>query len=344
MVTNAMKEPTVETAGGADGALLGNVIRRQDVILLGIFILMVALFSALNPRFFSLPAAANVLQDFSPVVLMAIGETFVIVSGGIDLSVGSTLGLSGIMMALVIRACNAAAVDPTLTISLGLAAALATGAAIGVVNGLLIAYVRMAPFVATLATLGAAAGFSLVLTGGVQIAGAPKEVILLGNARYLAVLTVPVIIVLVVMAVAWAFMSFARFGRWTYAIGSNAFAARGAGIPVQRHLVWIYTLAGVLAALAGAFVYFRLGSGSPMSGRGGELAAIAAAVIGGISLQGGTGRITGTYVGALITTSVLSGLILIGIQPNWQQIVVAALIAVAVSAQGFGGSKQGLGA
>jgi ribose transport system permease protein len=208
------------------------------------------------------------------------------------------------------------------------------------VNGLLIAYLRIAPFVTTLATMGAAAGFSLVLTGGVQIAGTPREVIILGNTFYFGVLTVPVIVVLAVMFVAWAFMSFARFGRWTYAIGSNTFAARAAGIPVQRHLVRIYALTGLLSALAGAFVYFRLGSGSPLSGQGGELAAIAAAVIGGISLSGGTGRITGTFVGALITTSVLSGLILIGVQPNWQQIVVAALIAVAVGVQGLGTGRK----
>lgn len=192
------------------------------------------------------------------------------------------------------------------------------------------------PFVATLATMGAAAGMSLVLTGGTQIAGAPKEVILLGNATYLGALTVPVIAVFVIIAVSWAFLSRARFGRWTYAIGSNPFAARGAGIDVERHLIKLYLLSGVLAALAGAFVYFRLGSGSPLSGRGGELNAIAAAVIGGVSLLGGTGKLTGVVIGALITTAVLSGLILIGVRPNWQQIVVAALIALAVGIQGLG--------
>jgi ribose transport system permease protein len=334
-----MNKKTVEEDKA--GSRLIEIVLRQDVVLLGIFILMAAFFSTFNPRFFSLPAAANILQDFSPVVLMAIGQTFVIASGGIDLSVGSTLGLAGILMALVIRACHAAGMDPSLTIALGIAAALATGALIGIVNGVLITYVRIAPFVTTLATMGAAAGFSLVLTGGVQIAGAPKQVIILGTTFYFGVLTVPVIVVLIVMFVAWAFMSLARFGRWTYSIGSNAFAARAAGIPVQLHLVKIYTLTGLLSALAGAFVYFRLGSGSPLSGQGGELAAIAAAVIGGISLQGGIGRITGTFVGALITTSVLSGLILIGVQPNWQQIVVAALIAVAVGVQGVGAGRKG---
>lgn len=309
---------------------------RQDVVLLLLFCVMVLAFSLVNPRFFSIRAMANILQDFSPVVLMAIGQTFVIASRGIDLSVGSVLGLAGVSMALAIRAANEAGIDPWLAISLGLAVAIGVGVVVGLINGILITYCRLVPFVATLATMGAAAGMSLVLTGGTQIAGAPKEVILLGNATYFGALTAPVIAVFVIIVVSWAFLSRARFGRWTYAIGSNPFAARGAGIHVERHLIKLYLLSSVLAALAGAFVYFRLGSGSPLSGRGGELNAIAATVIGGVSLLGGAGKLTGVVVGALITTAVLSGLILIGIQPNWQQIVVAALIALAVGIQGFG--------
>jgi len=321
---------------------LRDVVRRQDVILLMLFFVMVVAFTAVNPRFFSVRAMANVLQDFSPVVLMAIGQTFVIASRGIDLSVGSVLGLSGVSMALAIRAANSVGMDPWVAIALGMSAAIGVGVVVGLINGLLITYFRLVPFVATLATMGAAAGMSLVLTGGTQIAGAPKEVILLGNATYFGALTVPVVVVFLAIFVSWAFLSRARFGRWTYAIGSNPFAARGAGISVERHLVKIYLISGVLSALAGAFVYFRLGSGSPLSGRGGELSAIAAAVIGGMSLQGGSGKLTGVVVGALITTAVLSGLILIGVQPNWQQIVVAALIAVAVWAQGLslGGSRS----
>lgn len=315
---------------------LKTVMVRQDVILLLLFCIMIAAFSAANPRFFSIRAMANVLQDFSPVVLMAIGQTFVIASRGIDLSVGSVLGLAGVSMALVIRAANEGGVDPWLAITLGMAVAIGVGVVVGLINGLLITYCRLVPFVATLATMGAAAGMSLVLTGGTQIAGAPKEVILLGNATYLGALTVPVIAVFVIIVLSWAFLSRARFGRWTYAIGSNPFAARGAGISVDRHLIKIYLISGILAALAGAFVYFRLGSGSPLSGRGGELNAIAATVIGGVSLQGGMGKLSGVVVGALITTAVLSGLILIGVQPNWQQIVVAALIALAVGVQGLG--------
>jgi ribose transport system permease protein len=314
---------------------VASLVLRQDFILLVVFIAMVGVFSAVNPRFFSRAAAANILQDFSPVVLMAIGQAFVIASRGIDLSVGSTLGLSGVTMALVIRTLNGGGLDPMGAIVLGLAAAVLVGAVIGLANGLLISYVRIVPFIATLATMGAAAGMSLVITGGVQIAGAPRAVILIGNISYFGMLTVPVMVVLLIIVISWLSLSRTRFGRWTYAIGSNLFAARAAGINVQAHLVKLYMLSGILSSLAGAFVYFRLGSGSPLSGRGGELSAIAAAVIGGISLQGGVGRLTGAALGALITTAVLSGLILIGVEPNWQQIVVAALIAMAVGLQGL---------
>ena len=142
---------------------------------------MVAVFSAVNPRFFSLAAAANILQDFSPVVLMAIGQTFVIATAGIDISVGSLLGLSGVVMALVIRSLNDAGVDATMTIVAGLAAAVGVGIIVGLLNGLLITWARIIPFIATLAMMGATAGLTIVITGGVEVAGGPHAVILIGT-------------------------------------------------------------------------------------------------------------------------------------------------------------------
>ncbi|WP_431779587.1 ABC transporter permease [Microbacterium aurantiacum] len=309
---------------------------RQETLLIAVYLVMVLVFSLLNPRYFSTASFGNILQDFAPVLLMAIGQTFVIITGGIDLSVGAVLGLSGVSAALAIRATTESGLDPALSIGIGIVAALLVGAVVGVVNGLLITRVRLAPFIATLATMGVCMGTTLVVTGGVQVAGAPKEVVLLGNTRFLEILTVPLLVVFAILVIAWLALSRTRFGRHTYAIGSNQFAARVAGINVDRHLMKVYVIGGILAAVAGLFVYFRLGSGSPASGRGGELQAIAAAVIGGISLMGGVGRVTGTALGALITASVLSGLILIGIEPNAQQIVVGALIALAVAVQGIG--------
>lgn len=325
-----------ETGGSAPdsrGTRVRSVLMRQDVILLGVLVVMVASFTAMNPLFFSTFAFANVLQDWAPIILLAIGETYVIITAGIDLSVGSTLGLSGVGCAMVMKSLHESDTSTALTVLLSVAVALAIGLMVGLVNGLLITRAKLAPFIATLATMGAGAGLTLVLTGGVQIAGGPPAVIWLGNTQYLRILTIPLVVVLVVLAVTWVTLHFTRFGRWTYAIGSNAFAARGAGIGVERHLVKVYMLSGVLAGLGGLFVYFRLGSGSPTSGQGQELTAIAAAVIGGTSLFGGSGRMSGTVLGALITTAVLSGLILIGVAPNWQQVVIGVLIAVAVGVQ-----------
>lgn len=315
---------------------LKEIATQQESLLFAVFALMVLVFSLINPRYFSTAAFGNILQDFGPVMLMAIAQTFIILTGGIDLSVGALLGLSGVSAAMIIRATTESGMDPALSITVGVAGALGVGMFVGLINGLLITRVKLAPFIATLATMGACMGTTLVITGGVQIAGAPKEVVLIGNTRYLEILTAPLIVVLVVMVLAWLALSRTLFGRHTYAIGSNPFAARVAGINVNRHLMKIYILGGFLAGLAGLFVYFRLGSGSPASGRGGELQSIAAAVIGGIGLMGGVGRVTGTMLGALITASVLSGLILIGVEPNAQQIVVGALIAFAVAVQAVG--------
>lgn len=338
--TQTRDEAPVSRADTRSGIAVALGAMRQEVILLGVLIAMVVFFASINPRFLSAAAAANILQDFGPVMLMAIGQTYVIVSGGIDLSVGSVLGLSGVTTAIVAKAGNTAGLSPALTICLAIASGIAVGVLVGLANGLLVTRVRLAPFIATLATMGAAYGTTLVVTNGVQIAGGPREVVSIGNTAYLGLFTGPILFVFLITAVAWVFLSRARIGRYTYAIGSNSFAARAAGINVKRHLVKMYVLSGALAALAGILVYFRLASGSPSSGQGGELQAIAAAVIGGVSLAGGVGRLSGTVLGAFIITSVLSGLILIGVAPAWQQIVIGALIAIAVGVQGIGSTRR----
>lgn len=308
-------------------------VAPQDLVLFGVLASMVVVFTVINPLFFSTHALANILQDWAPVMLLAIGQTYVILTAGIDLSVGSTLGLSGVSAALAIRSLSHGDLSPTLAIIVGVGVALAVGVFVGLINGLLITKLRLAPFIATLATMGAAAGMTLVVTGGVQIAGGPREVVILGSTRLLGVLTWPLVGTIAILAIAWVVLNQTQFGRWTYAIGSNKFAARGAGINVDRHLIKVYVISGFTAALGGLFLYIRLGSGSPTSGLGAELTAIAAVVIGGTNLFGGSGRMSGTLLGALITTSVLSGLILVGVEPYWQQVVVGVLIALAVTMQ-----------
>jgi ribose transport system permease protein len=295
---------------------------------------MVLLFTVRNPIFFSNDVFGNILLDWGPVVLIAVGETFVVISGGIDLSVGANLGFSGVIAAYVMQDMTTAHQGEAITLIVGTLVSAGVGTGVGLLNALLINKARLVPFIATLATLGAAGGMSIVLTGGAPIAGGPPSAILL-SVPWIGPFSKPGLIVVAVVVLAGLFLHKARFGRYTYAIGSNSFAALAAGINVRRHLMKIYALSGLLAGLAGMFLYLRLGSGAPTSGAGGELDAIAAVVIGGASLSGGVGRMTGTVLGALILTTVTSGLIIIGVAPNWKQVVVAVLIAAAVSVQGL---------
>jgi ribose transport system permease protein len=188
------------------------------------------------------------------------------------------------------------------------------------------------PFIATLATLGAAGGMSIVLTGGAPIGNGPPSAISL-SVPWLGPLSWPGIVVIIIVVITGLYLHKSRFGRYTFAIGSNPFAALAAGINVKRQITKIYALSGFLSGLAGMFLYLRLGSGAPTSGAGNELDAIAAVVIGGVALSGGIGRMTGTVLGSLILATVTSGLIIIGVEPNWKQVVVAILIAAAVSLQ-----------
>jgi ribose transport system permease protein len=333
-VTTTQQSPTptasqTETPLGRRAlSLLGN----QQVLLLLVWLGMIVLFTSLNRIFFSVGVAGNVLADWGPVVLIALGETFVVITAGIDLSVGATVTLSGVLAAYVMKDLTAGGSGETITLLAGVLTCVAVGTLVGLVNAFLINKAKLVPFIATLSTLGAAGGMAIVLTGGAPIGEGPPTAITL-SVPWLGPFSTPILIVLVIVVVLWLFLHKSRFGRYTYAIGSNPFAARAAGINVQRHITKVYVLSGVLAGLAGMFFYLRLGSGAPTSGKGMELNAIAAVVIGGAALSGGVGRISGTVLGALVLTTVTSGLIIIGVNPNWNQVVVAVLIAVAAAVQ-----------
>ena len=305
---------------------------NQQIILLVVLVVLTLFFTINNPIFFSTNVFANILLDWAPLALIAVGETFVIISGGIDLSVGAITGFSGIIAAFVMRDLTAMAWGETATLLVGLLVTIGVGALLGLINGLLITATRLVPFVATLVMLGAAGGLSIVLTGGAPIGGGPVNAILL-TIPIIGPFSLPVLIVVVLVAYLGLVLHFSRFGRYTFAIGSNTFAARVAGINVNRHLVIIYMLSGILAGLAGMFFYIRLASGAPTSGLNSELDAIASVVIGGVALSGGVGVLGGTILGALILTTITSGLIIIGVAPDWKQVVVAILIAFAVLAQ-----------
>lgn len=311
---------------------LGRVFSNQQTILFLVLVGMIILFSALNPVFFTTDVFGNILLDWGPIALIAVAETFVVISGGIDLSVGATLGFAGVIAAYAMQAMTGSGLPDGLALLLGTLVGAAVGIGVGLVNSLLINRAHLVPFIATLATLGAAGGMSIVLTGGAPIGNGPPSAISL-SVPWLGPLSWPGIVIIVIVVIAGLYLHRSRFGRYTFAIGSNSFAALAAGINVKRQLTKIYALSGFLSGLAGMFLYLRLGSGAPTSGAGNELDAIAAVVIGGVALSGGIGRMSGTVLGSLILATVTSGLIIIGVAPNWKQVVVAVLIAAAVSLQ-----------
>jgi ribose transport system permease protein len=294
------------------------------LILLGI----VAGFAALRfQQFATVFNFRNIAADASGLLIIAVGMTFVIITAGIDLSVGSVLVFSGVIAAKVMLAIGGGGWG---AIAAGLVAGLVAGTAWGVVNGVLITKARVPPLIVTLGTLGMALGSALLITGGIDVRGVPLRLTTTIGIGQLAGVPYVVIIAAVVTAVGAILLSMTRFGRYTYAIGSNAEAARRAGINVDRHLIKVYALSGFLAGLAGMVSLARFATTTIGGHSTDNLAAIAAVVLGGTSLFGGIGTVLGTVVGVFIPAILQNGFVILGVQPFWQQVAVGAVLIVAV--------------
>jgi inositol transport system permease protein len=268
----------------------------------------------------------------SIIGLLAIGVTQVILTGGIDLSSGSVVALSAMIAASLAQIPGARAVFPSLTdlpVFIPVAAGLATGALAGMVNGSLIAYTGIPPFIATLGVMVSARGVARYYTRGQPVSMLTEGYTSIGEGA------LPVVIFLVTAIIFHVLLGHTRYGRYTYAIGANARAARVSGIRVNRHLMMVYTLAGLLSGLGGVVTSARAASGQAGMGMSYELDAIAAAVIGGTSLSGGIGRITGTVVGTVILGIMTSGFTFIGFDAYIQDIVKGAIIVLAVVADRY---------
>ncbi|MGX1266172.1 ribose ABC transporter (permease) [Bacillus sp. 349Y] len=289
---------------------------------LGLLVLVVTV-SIINPSFLEPLNLLNLLRQVAINALIAYGMTFVILTGGIDLSVGSILALSSALMAGMM----VSGLDPILAVLIGCI----LGAIMGAVNGLLITKGKMAPFIATLATMTMFRGLTLVYTDGNPITGLGDNYAfqLFGRGYFLGI-PVPAITMLLAFAILWVILHKTPFGRKTYAIGGNEKAALISGIKVSRVKIMIYSLAGLLAALAGAILTSRLNSAQPTAGTSYELDAIAAVVLGGTSLSGGRGLIVGTLIGALIIGTLNNGLNLLGVSSFFQMVVKGIVIIIAV--------------
>lgn len=287
------------------------------------FILLFIIVAILNPSFLAPLNILNLLRQVSINALIAFGMTFVILTGGIDLSVGSTLALSSALMAGMI----VSGIDPIIAIVISAL----LGAVMGAVNGILITKGKVAPFIATLATMTIFRGLTLVYMNGNPITGLGDNYAfqLFGRGYFLGI-PVPAITMIITFIILWFILHKTSFGRKTYAIGGNEKAAFVSGIKVDRVKWMIYSLAGMLAALAGAILTSRLNSAQPTAGTSYEMDAIAAVVLGGTSLSGGKGRIFGTLVGALIIGTLNNGLNLLGVSSFYQQVVKGIVILIAV--------------
>jgi ribose transport system permease protein len=251
----------------------------------------------------------------------------VIITAGIDLSVGSVLVFSGVIAAKVMLAVGGGGWG---AIGAGAVAGLAAGLAWGIVNGVLVTKARVPPLIVTLGTLGMALGSALLITGGIDLRGIPLQLITTIGIGQLVGVPYVVLIAAAVTAVGAVVLGATRFGRYTYAIGSNAEAARRAGINVDRHLIKVYALSGLLAGLAGLVSLARFATTTIGGHSTDNLAAIAAVVLGGTSLFGGIGTVLGTVVGVFIPAVLQNGFVILGVQPFWQQVAVGAVLIVAV--------------
>jgi ribose/xylose/arabinose/galactoside ABC-type transport system permease subunit len=294
-------------------------VRLESLIVL---LALCALMSVLSPFFLSVSNFMNILLATSTIGVLAIAATFVIGAGGLDLSLGSVMGLSGVVGAYV-------GVTMGLPAPVAVLACIAAGALAGFVNGTIITRAFVPAFIVTLGMLGIARGIALVISDGRVIYGLPSAMVYIGQGRPFGI-PMPVIIFVVTAFVMHCLLAYTRFGRHTLAIGDSENAARSAGIAVDWQKRLLYTLSGALAGLAGLLFAARINAGDPTAGLTYELTAITAAIIGGTNLFGGRGSILGTMVGALIMGVLQNGLNLLAVQSYYQQMAIGAVLILAV--------------
>ena len=320
MSTNTMSKPN-ET--GSKKLFTKEWLIEQKSLIALIFLIVVVSF--LNPNFFTVDNILNILRQTSVNAIIAVGMTLVILTAGIDLSVGSVLALCGAFAASMIAL--------EVPVLVAVPTALVAGAALGAISGIIIAKGKVQAFIATLVTMTLLRGVTMVYTEGRPISTGftdTADAFAWFGTGYALGIPVPVWLMVVVFAAAWYLLNHTRFGRYVYALGGNESATRLSGIDVDKVKIGVYAICGLLAAVAGIIVASRLSSAQPTAGMGYELDAIAAVVLGGTSLAGGRGRIMGTLIGALIIGFLNNALNLLDVSSYYQMIAKAVVILLAV--------------
>jgi len=310
------------------GDVIGKLASFVSLIILCIIL------SILSPYFFTVENLFAIGLQMSVIAIMAVGQMMIIISAGIDLSVGSLLALSGVVCTSLMVA--------GVPLLLAIPGGIGVGTLCGLISGTLVAKGRIPPFIATLGMMGIARGAALIISGGagIQILNIPESFVFLGGGRLLEVVPVPVIITVLIALIGFGILQYTQMGRYTYAIGSNIEATRLSGVNVKKYLILIYTFCGLLCGLAGVILSSRLRSGQPTAGTGWELDVIAACVIGGASLSGGEGSVLGAIIGALIMGVLRNGCNLLDISAFWQQVAIGAIIIIAVFIDQYKRARQ----
>jgi ribose transport system permease protein len=319
-----MSEPAIEHAQTPPAPAKSGrelFVLQRLLPFLSLIILFVALAIA-SPHFLTSTNLSSVVRQTAVINIMALGMTMIIITGGIDLSVGAILAMGGLLGTM--------AMEKGLSIPAGVLIGILTGLACGFANGIMITSLRIEPFIVTLGTLGIFRGTTLIISNGLPVHRIPQQFSFLGEGNLLGVPFVLWILVACAI-VTHVILEHTRLGRYTFAIGSNREAAVYAGIPVKFHTTAVYAIGGMLTGLAGMIEASRLMTGQPTAGQGYELQAIAAVVIGGGSLHGGEGSVIGTLIGAFIMGLLSNGSDLLGVSPYVQQAIIGAVIILAVT-------------
>lgn len=319
------------------GTPIRNFLTNSTVLVLVVDVILIAVFSILskNNIFWSLPNAESLLRNGSEILVLALGVCLLMSAGIFDLSVGANLVLSSVMSAYAIRWAVAMGADPVSACLVGLVAAVLTGVCFGMVNGFVITKLKVNSLIATLGTLGIGSGAAQIITNGQDVRGVPEVLQTHFAIAKLWIFPVPILCGFALMLGVWSLFRYTRFGMRTLAIGSNSVGAMRAGISVDRHLIMLTGIAGALAGFAGYISLARYGSTTIASHSLDGLNAVTAVVIGGTALTGGRASVVGTLWGTALAVILLSGLIIIRVQPFWQLVATGIVLIAAVAFDQF---------
>jgi len=307
-----------------------NFLKRFSTVI--ILVLLLVIFTVSSSSFFTARNFINILRQISVLSILSVGMTFVIISGGMDLSVGSLVGLTGVICAKLIVELQ---VHPVLSIL----ATLILLAIVGMFTGYLIVKLHVSAIVITLGMMTVTRGFAYILSGGIPIYDIPEDVVYIGQG-YVGPIPVPVITMLVIVAIAAYLLRKTYWGRFVYAIGGNEEATRLAGVSVDRIKVALYAISGFLSGIAGITLMARVSSGAPASGTGTEMDVVTAVVIGGVSINGGKGTIFGAFVGAMIIGVLSNGLTIMNVGEYYQQVVKGTVLILAVAFDAYSNTDK----